>query len=94
MKKRIAIFNDFQLPVPAIRGGAVQQLTTALLDCNEADYRYEFEVYTPYDEKAVEASKKYKCKPSHIIQNCKGEIKSCSKLQDGTKLKWEYLKED
>ena len=41
-----------------------------------------------------EASKKYKCKPSHIIQNCKGEIKSCSKLSDGTKLIWEYYKED
>ena len=42
----------------------------------------------------TEASKKYKCKPSHIIQNCKGEIKSCSKLSDGTKLIWEYYKED
>lgn len=39
----------------------------------------------------TEAAKKYKCKPSHIIQNCKGEIKSCSKLQDGTKLVWKYL---
>ena len=42
----------------------------------------------------TEASKKYKCKPSHIIQNCKGEIKSCSKLSDGTKLIWEYYKEE
>ena len=39
----------------------------------------------------TEASRKYKCKPSHIIQNCKGEIKSCSKLKDGTKLVWKYL---
>ena len=41
-----------------------------------------------------EASQKYKCKPSHIIENCKGKIKSCSKLPDGTKLKWEYLEEE
>ena len=41
-----------------------------------------------------EASQKYKCNPSHIIENCKGKIKSCSKLQDGTKLIWEYYKEE
>lgn len=41
-----------------------------------------------------EASKKYKCSPSHIVENCKGKIKSCSKLSDGTKLIWEYYKEE
>lgn len=71
MKKKIAIFNDFQLPVPAVRGGAVQQLTTSLLDCNETDYRYDFEVYTPYDEKAVEASKKYKHTVFHFSKQAK-----------------------
>ena len=29
-----------------------------------------------------------------IKQNCKGEIKSCSKLSDGTKLIWKYYKEE
>lgn len=42
----------------------------------------------------TEASKKYKCSPSHIVENCKGKIKSCSKLSDGTKLIWEYYKEE
>ena len=71
MKKKIAIFNDFQLPVPAVRGGAVQQLTTALLDCNELDYKYDFEVYAPYDEKAVELSKKYKHTVFHFSKLAK-----------------------
>ena len=71
MKKKIAIFNDFQLPVPAVRGGAVQQLTTALLDCNEIDYRYDFEVYTPYDARAVELSKKYKHSVFHFSKLAK-----------------------
>lgn len=71
MKKKIAIFNDFQLPVPAVRGGAVQQLTTMLLDCNELNYRYDFEVYTPYDAKAVEVSKKYKHTVFHFSKLAK-----------------------
>lgn len=71
MKKRIAIFNDFQLPVPSVQGGAVQQLTTTLLDCNEVDYRYDFEVYAPYDELAVEASRKYKHAVFHFSKLAK-----------------------
>ena len=40
------------------------------------------------------ASKKYKCSPSHIVENCKGKIKSCGKLPDGKKLIWKYYKEE
>ncbi len=58
--KRIAIFNDFQLPVPSVKGGAVQQLTTALIDQNELNPKYEFHVFTPFNKRAKEKAKNYK----------------------------------
>lgn len=37
---------------------------------------------------------KYNCNSSDIIRVCKKERKSCGKLKDGTKLVWEYVKEE
>ncbi len=58
--KKIAIFNDFQLPIVSIRGGAVQQLTTLLIEQNEIEHKYDFDIYSPYDAEALKISKKYK----------------------------------
>ena len=47
-------------PVPAVRGGAVEQLATFLADENERKHKIDITFISVYDELAVEASKKYK----------------------------------
>ena len=58
--KKIAIFNDFQKPLPAVRGGSVPTLTNFLIDENEKSMKYQFDVYSCYDSKAEKVAKKYK----------------------------------
>lgn len=58
--KKIMIFNDFQLPIPAVRGGAVQQLTTTLIEQNEKNPMYEFIVFSPYNKEAKKLATGYK----------------------------------
>lgn len=55
MKKRIAIITPGGLPVPAVKGGAVQNLIEYLVEGNEKEQIYEMTVICPYD---VEAKKK------------------------------------
>lgn len=57
---KIAIFNDYQLPIPAVKGGSVPNLIGMLLDENEKRGDLDITVYSTYHEKAVEESKKYK----------------------------------
>ena len=40
------------------------------------------------------AAEAYNITPQCIAKCCKGEWKTAGKLEDGTKLKWEYLKEE
>ena len=40
------------------------------------------------------AAEAYKITPQCITKCCKGKWKSAGKLEDGTKLKWEYLEEE
>ena len=40
---------------------------------------------------AIDASLFYSCDNSNIVKCCKGKIKSCGKLSDGTSLKWKWL---
>lgn len=56
---RIAIFNDYQLPLPAVKGGSVPTLTNFILDQNEIEQKYDIDVFSCFDEKAVNESKKY-----------------------------------
>lgn len=58
--KRIAIIAPSHLPIPNVKGGAIETLTTALLDENESQNKYIFDIYSVYDEKAVIKSTKYK----------------------------------
>jgi predicted transcriptional regulator len=39
----------------------------------------------------TEASRKMNCSDPHISSCCKGKRKTCGKLEDGTKLHWEYI---
>ena len=43
---------------------------------------------------AHDASRKYNLNFSNICSCCRGSRNYCGKLNDGTKLKWEYLKAD
>lgn len=57
--KKIAIFNDYQLPLPAVKGGSVPTLTNFLLDENEKDPHFDIDVYSCYHPQAEEFSKNY-----------------------------------
>jgi hypothetical protein len=39
----------------------------------------------------VDAGKEMNCNDTHISSCCKGKRKTCGKLEDGTKLHWEYV---
>jgi predicted transcriptional regulator len=41
-------------------------------------------------ESIMDASRQIGCSDSHISQCCKGKRNTCGKLEDGTKLHWEY----
>lgn len=73
MNKDVFITSGF-LPVPATNGGAVEQLVQNLLDENEKEKKRMFVVFSIFDKKAFEISKKYdNCqfifyKPKKIIK--------------------------
>jgi len=58
--KKIAFIPCGVLPIPATKGGAVENLVQQLLDQNELYGEYEMIVYSPYEEKAQIYSKKYR----------------------------------
>lgn len=58
--KRIAIIAPSHLPIPNVKGGAIETLTTALLDENEYQNKFIFDIYSIHDKKAVIESEKYK----------------------------------
>lgn len=54
------VFIICAYPLPPILGGATQTLINYLVEDNEKEYKYNFEVVAPFDEKAFELSKNYK----------------------------------
>lgn len=48
------------LPVPSVKGGAVELLTDILISENENKKDFEYVVFSVYDELAIEKSKQYK----------------------------------
>lgn len=61
---KIAIISTMNLPTPAVRGGAVETLTTYILDENEKKQKLDIDLYSMYDNK-IDISKYKKTK---IIQ--------------------------
>lgn len=57
---KILIISPGKLPVPAVNGGAVENLIQQLIDINEKNYKYDYTLISIYDSKALEVSKKYK----------------------------------
>lgn len=58
--KNIVLFPPIGLPVPAIKGGAIESLLTTLIDQNEYEKKCKFIVVTIFDKEAVKLQKKYK----------------------------------
>lgn len=54
--KKIAILLPALLPVPAVRGGAIETLIEGLIRQNEKTPVFEFTVYSAYDEQAYKRS--------------------------------------
>lgn len=57
--KKLAIFTPEVLPVPAVRGGAVEQLITYLIEGNELNHIYDIDLYTVDDSLLDNISYKY-----------------------------------
>ena len=71
---KLAVITSGFLPVPASKGGAVETLLMNLLLENEKKADLEFNIFSIYDEKVIEDSKKYRkanfifIKPPKIIE--------------------------
>lgn len=59
-RMKVAFLSNGTSPVPATKGGAVENLIEDLLDENEKKHSFDFSVLSLYEEKAEEKSKKYK----------------------------------
>ena len=56
----LAVITGGFLPIPATKGGAVENLVVNLLNENEKKCQVKFTVFSIYDKKAVEETNKYK----------------------------------
>lgn len=68
---KIAIIAPKGLPVPAVKGGAVETLIDVINKQNEIEKKLDIDVYTIFDKDAIEESKRYNC--SKYIFLCKNK---------------------
>lgn len=75
-RKKILVVISGGLPIPSVKGGAVETLIDMFLDENEKLNKYDFEVYSRYDADAEVKGKEYKyCKFNYIhVDNVKYKI--------------------
>lgn len=76
---KIAIFNDYQLPVPAVLGGSVPTLINFIIDENEYG-DLDIDMYSCYNKNSVEQSKKYK-KTKFIFSKDAGRVRFFTNLK-------------
>ena len=57
--KTICLFSPGILPIPAVKGGAIETLLELLIEQNEIEKKVRFLVVSVHDEEAEERSKKY-----------------------------------
>lgn len=70
VKKKILVIISGGLPIPSIKGGAVETLIDMYIDENEKIGKYDFEVYSTYCKGIENANVGYKyCKFSYINTN-------------------------
>lgn len=58
--KKIALVLPEVYPVPAVKGGAIEELVTILIEQNEIEQKAEFVVFSMEDEKAREKANAYR----------------------------------
>ena len=58
--KKIALVLPEAGPVPAVRGGAIEELLTILVEQNEIEHRVQFMVFCADNEQARAIAEKYK----------------------------------
>lgn len=59
MSKKIAVIMPNTLPMPAVKGGAVENILQNLIDYNEHTHKFLFTIFCKYDIEAYKASKSY-----------------------------------
>lgn len=65
---KIAFLTDGKFPVPATKGGAVENLIEDLLDENEKEHHMDFSVLSVYEEQAYIKSNKYKWSDFYFVK--------------------------
>lgn len=65
--KRVAVIVPEFLPVPAVKGGGVENLIEGFLNENEKEFKFEFDVYSVSDTNAKDVCNKYKHTNFHFI---------------------------
>lgn len=58
--KKIAVITSGLLPLPAVKGGAIETLLQYTIDYNEEKKDFQYEIYSIYDENAKKVAKNYK----------------------------------
>lgn len=58
--KKIAIIPPGELPIPSVKGGAIETLIDYFIDENESNEEYKIVVYSILDENAIKKSRTYK----------------------------------
>lgn len=57
---KLLIINYMTLPLPPVKGGAVEYLINEFLTDNEKKHKHDITVYSIYDKKAIAEAEKYK----------------------------------
>ena len=70
-RMKVAFLTSGISPVPATKGGAVENLIEDLLDENEKKHSFDFSVCSLYEEKAADQSKKYKNSNFYFVKSPK-----------------------
>lgn len=70
-RKKIALIIPDSLPIPAVMGGAIEQLVTTLVEQNETDNKVEFIVFSPYYKQIDKYIGKYKNSTIYYIHSSK-----------------------
>ena len=71
MIDKIAIVTSGFLPIPAAKGGAVENLIVNMINMNEIEKKEKFLIYSVYDKKALDDAKTYKYTNFKFIKiNC------------------------
>lgn len=58
--KKLAVITSGALPIPSVKGGGTETLIQFFIDGNEKNPKFDIDIYTIFDQKAVNKSKDYR----------------------------------